>query len=140
MKVLNDHAVIPLFEKAKSLEETDHHAWRCIYIQLRGQHNHMRTQSINTTVGDLLEGAEGYIYFCADGDVFILFEGALRPVLARLGTHFADLDPNTFWKRPTEGLFTVFDLSKHFQAFLDLCETKYVQTIAMPESLRPGTT
>src|SRR6201996_8738928 len=97
MKVFTHNAAGLMFEKVESLEQELHRGWRCIYMKMNDKQERfnamLRTNFINRAVVDLLAREEGYIYFCDDGDIFILFEGALKPIAAKLASHFGDLDP-----------------------------------------------
>ena len=127
MKILDRNAGEQLFEKAKSLAQQPHNSWRCIYLNLdRDQRLNAgrRARFVIPTLTALLENVDGYIYLCDDGDIFILFQGAVRPVMARLSSHFADLKPWPLWEEPSNGPFTVFDLSRYWPAFFNLCQAK----------------
>jgi len=133
MKVYTHNSASQLFERVESLDQVDHDHWRCVYLKLYDKQermNHMlRTNFINRAIVDILDKDEGHIYFCEDGDIFILFEGALKPLLARLSTHFGDLDPDQLRGQPNESMFTFFDLSKHWQGFYNICREKASRNI-----------
>jgi hypothetical protein len=79
---------------------------------------------------------DGYIYVMEDGDICILFQGRFEPVMAMLNARFADIDDEA-----EDSLFTVYDLSRYWQLFYDLCErqaktaiqTRLLQTRRTPQ-------
>ncbi len=140
MKILNYNAAILLFDKVRGLSHQSHETWRCVYLnisrnkQLRYNEG-LRTHFVVKAISDMLAENEGFIYLCEDGDVFILFQGALKPILLKLASHFADLDPN----QPLNlqhGMFTIFDLSKHWQSFFEVCENKYLEAQSIADNSR----
>ena len=130
MKILDRNAAEQLFEKVKSLAQQPHNSWRCIYLNLDKQERlnaGRRAQFVVPTLVALLADADGYIYLCDDGDIFILFQGPLKSVMAKLSGHFADLKPRPLWEQPADSPFTIFDLSKYWQVFFNLCQAKSLQ-------------
>lgn len=138
MHVLNHNAPALLLEKSRSLGER-YHSWRCIHISLsdlRGQYSGtVLRHFVIEAIIDILENNDGTIYVCDDGDLFILFQGALKPVLARLGSHIDGILPSRLEEQPEDPLFTIFDLSRHWPLFLRLCAAKARQ--AAQERLTP---
>jgi len=143
MKTFTTNAVALLMERAEILEEEDHHSWRCVYLQLHDKQERfnemLRVNFINRAIIDLLARDEGYIYFCDDGDIIILFEGALKPIVARLSSHFGDLDPDQLRGQSNDNLFSFFDLSKHWEGFAQLCHEKAIRAVPAHERLAPTT-
>ncbi len=134
MKILNRNAAEQLFEKVKSLAHQPHNSWRCIYLSLADKQDRLnagrRAQLVSQTLVELLEGADGYVYLCDDGDIFILFQGPLKPVMAKLSNHFEELKPRPLWEKPAvDNPFTIFDLSKYWQVFFNLCRAKSLQAV-----------
>ena len=132
MQVLERNAAAILFEKANDLDKKPHNSWRCIYINVsahRMRHNHgLLAHFVGKAVRELLTDAEGYIYLCHDGDIFILFQGTLKSVTSKLGEHFGEmqLDENG---QPEDSMFTILDLSKDWDVFFKLCRTKSRQQV-----------
>lgn len=139
MKVFATNVAALLVERLEALEEMDHHGWRCIYLQLYDKHERfnamLRNNFINRAIVDILSKDEGYIYFCEDGDIIVLFEGALKPIVARLSNHFGDLNPNQLRGQGNDSLFSFFDLSKHWEGFVELCREKAVRILPAREKL-----
>ncbi len=135
MKVLSRNAASLMFEKVKSLGK-HHNSWRSIYLNLSGKPERLsrmlHTNFIVKAITSLLADDDGYIYLCDDGDIFILFQGAVRPVIARLSNHFAGLKPEQGWERPGDDLFTIFDLSTQWRPFLGLCKAKAMYGSSLP--------
>lgn len=132
MKLLAHNGIIQLFEKVRSLEEEPHDSWRCIHISLsdQGKYNAaLRTYFFVKPITELLADHDGFIYVCEDGDIFILFQGLLQPVLDGLNEHFADMQAERSKEAQAKSLFTVFDLSRYWREFFRLCETKSRQVI-----------
>ena len=131
MNTLDRNAARHLFEKVKSLATQPHNSWRCIYLNLDKQDRlnaGRRGQFVVGTLVDLLTEYDGYIYLCDDGDIFILFQGPLKPVMTKLGSYFADLKPRPLYEPPVENSpFTIFDLSRYWQVFFNLCKAKSLQ-------------
>ncbi len=127
MKTLNRNAAAMLFEKARELGDESHSSWRCIYINLsayRLRHSHMLLKHfVGRAITELLADADGYVYMCNDGDIFILFQGALKPIVNKLGEHFGDLSMGDDGQ-PADSAFTILDLSRDWQVFFNLCAAK----------------
>ncbi len=140
MKVLYNNAVMQLFEKAEVLSQEPHDSWRCVYVKLSSSHekrNHaLYSNFIVGAIKSLLIKIEGYIYLCDDGDIFILFQGALKPIIKKLSSHFGDLDEQNMEGYPRNNPFILFDLSKHWDDFYYLCETKYLRALVASEEAR----
>jgi hypothetical protein len=130
MKIFRHNAASVLFEKLRSLEEpTAHNAWRCLYVSPAPKPNReLYRHFIVSAVTELLEDTDGFIYLCDEGDIFILFEGAVRPVLEKLSGHFGGLTLKP-GGQPEDPHFTIFDLSRHWQAFYRLSKARFLQTI-----------
>ena len=137
MKIINHNTVSLLFERADALGQEPHESWRCIYFKCPYKKEHhnkgLYENFIVNPVINLLADISGYIYLVDDGDIFILFQGALKPVTSKLSAHFGDLDPDRVTGDPETGLFSIFDLSKHWDEFFNLCETKYHHTLISEE-------
>lgn len=127
MRIIHRNASALLFEKVSALGQM-HHSWRCIYINLAGRrmrHREMlHTYFIIKGIADILADDEGYVYLCKDGDIFILFQGLVRPILGKLAAHFGDLEPGAALERKEDAPFLLYDLSKDWRVFLSLCRTK----------------
>lgn len=129
MKILDHQAAHVLFEQVKGMEGQSHDIWRCIYLNLANKRSEfnpdLRAHFFLDNLERLLEDEEGEVFLCNDGDIFILFRGALRPVVHKLATHFKGLMPEPLWKQPDDDLYTIFDLSKYWQLFYSLCHAKF---------------
>lgn len=131
MKIFDRNATALLFEKSNDIGHK-RGAWRCIYLGMADKaerHNRtLRVHFIVAALTDLLAGLDGYIYLCADGDVVILFEGALKPVAERLGGHFEDFNIALLGGASP---FSIFDLSLNddWQEFSRKCRDKYAVLI-----------
>ena len=138
MKIHHHNAPSLLLENTRALADR-YHSWRCIYISLadrRGDYSHtVLRHFVIDGVTHLLEACDGTIYVCDDGDMFILFQGALKPILARLGRHFDGIVPLRLEEQPEDTLFTIFDFSKHWPLFVTLVTAKARQ--AAQERLNP---
>lgn len=138
MKLLNHNAPALLLEKAKSLGDRPQ-SWRCIHIGLseieQQYSSYVIRHFVIEAIAVLLGNDEGYVYVCDDGDVFILFQGALKPVLSRLSSHFDGMWPPQLDDQPEDNLFTIFDLGRHYTLFLRFCTAKAKQ--AGQERSRP---
>ncbi len=134
MQVLERNAAAILFEKASDLNHKPHNSWRCIYIALsahRTRHNHgLLANFVGKAVRELLADAEGYIYLCQDGDIFILFQGTLKSVTAKLGEHFSDMQLDETGQ-PENTIFTILDLSRDWEVFFKLCRAKSRQQVPL---------
>jgi hypothetical protein len=137
MKILDSNAGEQLFEKAKALKNQPHNSWRCIYLNLDKEQRlnaGRRAKFVVPALTTLLRDNEGYIYLCEDGDIFILFQGAVRPIMAKLSSHFDDLKPWPLWDEPADhSAFTVFDLSRYWPAFFNLCQTKSLRAASVAQ-------
>lgn len=130
MRVISQNSVGLLYDKAEELSGQPHESWRAVYFRFSDRPEKKNVTLYNNfvvrAVIDLLADTPGYIYLCDDADIFILFQGALRPVLARLATHFGDVDPDQEIAGWVEGDFVnVFDLNRHWHEFYNLCSVKY---------------
>lgn len=127
MKLFSQNAGQFLFEKAKSLT-VQHDSWRCLYMNF-SDHRHsynqgLRTHVVTTIIKELLEDDYGYIYLCDDGDVFILFQGQAFPILNKIGEQFQGVREAHGHGQPEDELYTLFDLSRHWQVFYALSKSK----------------
>lgn len=119
MKLLNYNAAAQLLERMKTLEHQPHGSWRAIHICLFDKHEYtgnLRRHFFIHPLCDMLADHDGTIYVLDDGDIIILFQGRCEPVIRMLNARFADIDDTE-----GEGLFTVYDLSRYWQLFYDLC-------------------
>jgi hypothetical protein len=127
MKLLNYNAANQLFERVKSLESVPHDSWRAIHISLshKGEYTSaLRMHFFVQPLRQMLEGKEGYIYVCENGDIFLLFQGLFEPVMEMLNARFGDITEDE-----DDNLFTVYDLSRYWQLFYDLCEQQVKQAM-----------
>lgn len=135
MKTFSLNAMERLYKKVKWLDQQPHSTWRCIYINLSstdGRHNlTLREHFLEAALIELLSEHDGSMYFCEDGDIFILFQGQLKPVLKKLVGHFDGLLADQSGKQPVDELFTIFDLGKYWELFHTLCKAKYIKAIAL---------
>jgi hypothetical protein len=144
MKQIYVNASNILFEKVESLDGEDdkRHGWKCIYVRLSDRqerfNRQLRMHFVNRAITELLSADEGYIYFCDDGDIFILFEGALKPLTDKLSSHFGDLDPDQLRGTAESGIFTFFDLNRHWQGFYNICREKAHRLLPPRERLTPA--
>jgi hypothetical protein len=139
MKIINHDATNLLFEKAEELGQEPHESWKCIHFKLSERperSNHaLYTNFIVSPIVSLLNSNSGYVYLCDDGDIIILFQVALKPVISKLGTHFGEIDPEHI-KDSDDNMLEVFDLSKEWKKFHQLCESKYYRRIILAEEKR----
>ena len=131
MKILDSNAAEQLFKKAQSLATQPHNSWRCIYLNLDKEQRlnaGRQARFVVPTLISLMADVDGYIYLCDDGDIFILFQGPVKPIVTRL-SHFEELKPKSLslWDHPKNGPLTVFDLSRYWQPFFNLCHAKSLQ-------------
>lgn len=140
MKVINHNTPSLLYEMAETLGNEPHESWRCIYFKFSEtpeRHNHeLYANFIVTPIINMLAGINGLIYIFDDGDILILFQGALRPLAVKLSSHFGDIDPDSAVSSTGNNLFRAFDLSKHWEEFYELCETKYYKKLVQIEAAR----
>ncbi|MDX1975967.1 MAG: hypothetical protein SFT92_09900 [Rickettsiales bacterium] len=133
MKLLHRNATIQLFEKAKELDAKPHDSWRCVYFNLAHQHGTYKTDLVMNfivnPIARLLEDMDGYIYLCNDGDLFILFQGPVRPVINKLEYHFGNIDMTQALEDYQQHLYSVIDLGRYWELFYSLCEAKARQII-----------
>lgn len=141
MKLVHTHATHMLVEKAESIEQAERHSWRCVYMRLHDKqerfNRELRAHFINRAIVDILARDEGHIYFCDDGDIFMVFEGALKPVADKLSKHFGDLDPDQLRGNSESGMFSFFDLGKHWEGFYELCLDKLNRVVPARDRLQP---
>jgi hypothetical protein len=137
MKILYRNTNALLFEKVNSLVDAPN-SWRCIHLNLNGKGDHyspmVRTYFIVKGFAETLQGEDGYIYLCSDGDIFILFQGAARPLLTKLAKHFGDIDIDRALDKNNDSLFRIYDLAKDWDEFFTLCFTKSMQTEAWDDA------
>lgn len=142
MKLFSQNAESTLLEKVKSLSE-QHNTWRCLYINFSDHREDysegLRTHVVTNIIKELLDGEDGYIYLCEDGDVFILFQGKVSLILDKLGEHFRGLGKEKGKLQPEDEIYTIFDLSTHWQIFLTLCKNKAAKISATTETKTSAT-
>ena len=127
MKLFYRNAAATLFEKVHSLSDY-HNSWRCIHLKLSRKRERYNQQLliyfVIKGIAEILANDDGYIYLCRDGDIFILFQGLMGPVLDKLGDHFADIDPDNAPDEAGSRFMTIYDLSRDWNLFFNLCYTK----------------
>jgi hypothetical protein len=132
MRSIRSNATGILFNKIAELSQEAHDSWRCVYINLSrkdARYNRaLLTNFVNNAIEQLLSNAEGTIFFCEDNDIFILFQGTPKSVLAKLASHFKELNPREIHGNPDENLFTFLDLSIQWRDLLRLCRSKFFRT------------
>jgi hypothetical protein len=130
MKIFDKHATFYLMEKMYSLRHF-HSSWRVLHLQLSNRSERfnrtMRTHFILKGLRHLLGDEDGYIYLCEDGDIIILFEGRMAPLLRKLSQYFADIDAQ-FATETLGHYFTTYDLSKDWERFSHMCHMKSLET------------
>jgi len=139
MKIINHNAVNVLFERAEELGQEPHESWRCVYFKFADKpekNNHaLYSNFVVNPIISMLEGSSGHIYLCNDGDIFILFQGTLKPIVNKLSSHFGDIDPDHI-REFDDTMFSVFDLGKQWDEFYELCETKYLKSLVIEQEAR----
>jgi hypothetical protein len=131
MQIIKRHAGAKLFDRACLLGHENTDIWRCLYIRLAAQgplSQSLRINFVERSIEEALADLEGQVFFCEDGDIFILFKGAVRPVAARLSLYFDEVKPEMDTAQPSDELFTFLDLGMYWQVFMDLCRAKYIKT------------
>lgn len=135
MKVINRNAVNLLFDKAEALGQEPHESWKCVFLKFidKPERNNQSLYAnfVVKPIISLLDEMGGFLYLCDDGDIFILFQGTLKPVMVKLSSHFADIDADE--KVKNDKLYKVFDLGKQWESFYDLCEAKYLDSLVAEE-------
>jgi hypothetical protein len=142
MQLINHNAIQHLYEMAESLANEPHESWQCIYLRLRSNHAYLAQDLYQSFIvhplNRLLEPYQGNIYFCSDGDIFILFQGTMKPVMQKLEGHFGDTAPHSLPGQAGNNLLQLFSfaLGKKWEGFYMLCESKYLQWLAAKEKAR----
>lgn len=130
MNLITRDAERLLLEKANSIASHPQN-WRCIYINFSTQKEQysegLRSHVVTNIIKDMLEGDDGYIYLCEDGDVFIIFRGQVTPIIEKLGEQIRDLGKQNGTPHPEEDIYSVLDLSKFWTVFYTLCKNKAAQ-------------
>lgn len=137
MKRYDVHAEDVLMAKLSSLEGV-HRNWRCLRLGFASQ-QHRYTESLRVhavnTIHAALQDESGYIYHCSGGDVFILFQGLAQPILDTLATKFDGV--GVLADGVTDGLFTLFDLSLHWDEVNALGAEQVAQACAQQQVAVP---
>lgn len=138
MKLYNRSGESFLYERIKSFGHVPE-GWRAIHFnfdKLDAQYQEgVRSHVVVNIIKDLLRAEEGLAYLCESGDVFLLFQGPVQPVLDKLGEYVAGLVPDL--RRMVRGIAqnedqfcTIYDLGFSWKVFSDLCAEKYQQACA----------
>ncbi len=136
MQLINSNAIQKLFENAELLANQPHDSWRCIYLKLRDQGDKSRpelyTSFIKQFLTNLLSSHKGHVYICRDGDIFIVFQGAMKPLVEKLEHHLGGFDSHEISGHAEGSLFRIFefDLSRNWDNFYKLCERKFLTMLA----------
>lgn len=137
MNILYQNATERLLEKIKSLGMGPCGSWRCIHIHLSDKperYNHgLRAHFVARGLIDRLADADGYMYLCDDGDIFLLFQGPVKPVVTKLSEHFDDIAPDLSNERSQESRFAVYDLGIEWEPLYLLCYDRAQDALTMPE-------
>jgi hypothetical protein len=126
MKTLKNNAASMLYEKAKSIGKERPDSWRCIHLKCPSteQNQPLRSSFVLRIASDLLADEDGYIYHCSDGDIFILFQGALMPILRKLGGKFDDFRHERLDNVMEQEHIGIFDLRMQWPDFYEICYNK----------------
>lgn len=124
---LHYNAVTPLYNKVKSIGWEDSGSWRCIHANMTGGRQFLHPYSVSKLFAGLLAEDEGYIYAFDDGDIFILFQGASRPIIKKISKHFDKREFRQCWEPPRPALFTLYDLAVYWKPLYTLCQHKLHQ-------------
>lgn len=139
MKTLKNNAASMLYEKAKAIGKDRTASWRCIHLKCPAaeQGQALRSSFVLRIASDLLTDEDGYIYHCSDGDIFILFQGALTPILRKLGGQFDDFRHERIEHVMEQDHIGIFDLRMHWPDFYELCYNKAMKPMqAQQENTR----
>jgi hypothetical protein len=139
MKTIHSNAATALFDTLEVLSEMPHESWQCVYLKPVGANDtHHEPHSVSNAkaITDLLAKANGTIYLCEDGDIIIMFQRSPRMIVDKVSRHLGEAGPGQSRSQHTYNLFGVFDLSKHWQGFYNLCVGKYLKSLALSEERR----
>lgn len=128
MKIYHQYANNYLREQSRIIQASPQR-WRCIYFHFSHLDESytagLRTNIVVNIFKDLLRDYSGFVYLCDDGDIVILFQGMVAPILEKLGDHVQGL---ILAKRGTtpdvESLCEVMELRIHWDRFEALCQQK----------------
>ena len=138
MKILHENATSILLERVKALEPATHcSSWRCIHIALSNKperFNHgLRAYFVARALIRRLRDHDGYLFLCDDGDIFLLFQGPMKPVLKKLEPHFHDIETDLAGDDDGENRFSVYDLGTDWLNLYTLCCHKRLAERTAPE-------
>jgi len=137
MKIVSRNSEARLYEKAKMMEEHPHASWRCLHLRLAEHYQYLRHHDALSAITQQLESSDGFMYFCHDGDILILFQGALRPVLGTLGERIDGLKPEQLLHPTKDSPFLLLDLGTQWQEFYRICQAKYWQIFPEAAAFTP---
>lgn len=141
MQIIQKNAHAVLFERATHLGQEPHNSWRCIYINLSSyrlrQNRPLLMHFFGKAVSQLLTEAEGHIFMCRDGDIFILFQGQAKPLIDKLGEHFEGMQLGDDGQ-PKDPMYTILDLGRDWNVFYHLCLSKSRQLAPFWEQPAPA--
>lgn len=133
MKIIQDSPEVLLYEMAKSIE-ANAKSWRAIHLEfssIRAKYGEgLRSAVLVNIIRDLLRNEDGSVFLCDDQDIIILFQGAVTRILEGLGEHITIFISNAQPGEPVENadqFCHTYDLGKHMEPFMALCEMKYKQ-------------
>lgn len=137
MNILHQNATSILLERVKDLKPGNHcSSWRSIHIHLSDKperYNHgLRAYFIARALIDRLADHDGYLFLCEDGDIFLLFQGPMKPILKKLESHFEDIEADLSGASE-DSRFTVYDIGADWQALHALCRRKAFAALTAPE-------
>ena len=124
MNILHQNATARLLAKVRSLEPDYYSSWRCIHIRLSDKpekYNHgLRAHFIARALIERLADTDGYMFLCDDGDIFLLFQGQVKPFFKKLSGHFDDIEEDLGATQSEDSRFTVYDLSIDWKPLVSL--------------------
>lgn len=132
LKIINRDTEARLLERVEAVG-ADAKAWRGLHFQFSKLLEHYRSDyqikiAINL-LSDLLKGAEGTLFQCADSDIFILVKGAQKHVIEKVVFQLRYLfmdDPLAYTTEGQEGIdfCHIYDLSIAWEDFMKMCKRK----------------
>lgn len=130
MKIIETHATLFLLEKLHAIHNF-HSSYRAIHLKMNGKqaryNRSMKTHFIMKSFRQLLSADEGHVYVCDDGDIIILFQGRMTPLIRKLARHFADIDAEHATST-LDHYFDTYDLSKDWARFANMCHIKSIES------------
>ena len=135
MQLVNKDATTGLYEVAEMLSQQNRNGWQCIYFNLYDRQQYSHSGLSNNfdlfNIPEVLMKNKGTIYLLDNGDMFIVSNTQSKIIADKLNEYlwsrFSHKAKGSYYP------FAIMELSRDWNTFYQLCETRYLKSLAEQE-------